>query len=470
MFYDERIEFEKGRISRNCIIISVVGALIYGTLYLINMITGIESPGFRQFFHLGIEAVIVISGLICLIAAFCKGTFSKDERAQAERNLFYNKAAFIHLCITITAWAFIMPFALAYPLPRINFFAFPYDYGLSLLFFPTISYCVYAFKKSEIYFNYSLLESDHYYKKVLRNIGKFGRYTAMLMVVSFTGLAFIILAQIRSIVPKVLLPYIISVLLTYIVIFLVASLLYLLLSALEKASYDNETRLVSKSTVVSFLIAACLTLVMSVVAFFSAIWVNGLISGNKWNNEYFTVSDIITAINKALSLAQSFIFLMLILSITYFYYEYSRVKKSRLLSASIAAVLSVNSLYKLIPTYFNFIQRIAVSVFENNPEAMSNLYIEKSIEEIHLYFTYFLNFAEILALALIIVALIKDGTLSKESFASLAVLALLFGVMVFLSTQLGAYEFSQARAIFGAVVYIYYAVIVAFLGGKKVSQ
>jgi cbb3-type cytochrome oxidase subunit 3 len=435
------------------------------------MITEIENPGFRQFFHLGVEAVIIISGLVCLIAGFCKGAFSKDERTQAERNRFYNKAAFIHLCVTVTAWAFIMPFALAYPLPRINFLAFPYDYGLTLLFFPIVSYCVYAFKKSEIYFNYSILESKHYYRGVMRNIGKFGGYLTLLMMVSLTGLSFIILAQIRKIKAEALLSHIVSVFLTYIVIFLVASLLYLLLSALEKASYDNETRLISKSTIISFLTAACLTLVMSVVTMFAAIWINDLLSsGNRWDNPHFTIGELITAINQALSLAQTFIFLMLILSITYFYYEYSRYKKKRLLSASIAAILWIKSLYKLLPTYFNLTQRIGVSIFENNDAGIRDIYIEKSIEEFHLHITYFLNFAEILALVLIIVALIKDGTLSKESFASLAVLAVLFGIMVFLSTQLGAYEFSQAKAIFGGVVYIYCAIIVAILGCKKINS
>jgi hypothetical protein len=172
MFYDERIEFEKGRISRNCIIISVLASLVYGALFLINIITGIEDAGFRHFFHIGVEAAIIVSGSVCLIIGFFKNVFSKDERAQAERNLFYNKAAIIHLAVTFAAWAFIMPFALAYPLPRINFLAFPYDYGLSMLFFPTVSYCVYSFKKSEIYFNYSILESKSYYKSVFRNIGK----------------------------------------------------------------------------------------------------------------------------------------------------------------------------------------------------------------------------------------------------------------------------------------------------------
>ena len=470
MFYDERIEFEKGRISRNCIIISVVASLIYGALYLINIIMGIENPGFRHFFHLGIEAVIILSGSILLITGFCKGVFSKDERTQAGRNLFYGKAALIHLCITLIAWAFIMPFALAYPLPQINFLAFPYDYGLSMLFFPTVSYCVYAFKKSEIYFNYSILESKHYYRGVMRNIGKFGGFIALLFLASFTGLSLIIFTQIRSIKPEALLSYISSVFLTHVTVFLLSSLLYLLLSMLEKASYDNETRLVSKSTVISFLTAACLTLAVSVMAYFSAIWINDLlINRNDWNNEHFTVGELVTAISNALSLVQSFIFLMLILSITYFYYEYSRFKKNRMLSVSIATILSVKSLYKLLPTYFNLIRLIAINAFENKTVGIRDIYIEKTIEEIHLYLTYFLNFAEILALALIIVALIKDGTLSKESFASLAVLAVLFGVIVFLSTQLRAYEFAQAKAIFAAVVYIYYAVIVAFLGGKKID-
>jgi hypothetical protein len=112
---------------------------------------------------------------------------------------------------------------------------------------------------------------------------------------------------------------------------------------------------------------------------------------------------------------------------------------------------------------------IAVKLFANPKAGIYSYEIEKGIEEFHMHLTYFINFAEILALALIVIALIKDGTLSKENYASLAIIAVLFGVMAFLSTQLDATSFSQARAIFSGVIYIYCAVIVAILGGKKLN-
>ncbi|MBQ9746609.1 MAG: hypothetical protein IJW21_07270 [Clostridia bacterium] len=468
MFYDERIEYERGRISRTCIIISVIFALIYGALNLANILTGIEAPGLRHFFHLGLEAVIAVSGTLCLVIGFFRNIAIKDERTKTERNLFYNKAALVHLCVTLTAWSLIMPFSLAYPLPRINFYALPYDYGISLLFFPIVSYCVYSFKSSEIYFNYSILESKHYYKGVLRNIGKFGGYMALLLVISFTCLSFIILAQIRTIAPEALLSYVSSIFLAHVIAFAVSSVLYLFLSMLEKASYDNETRLVSKATVVSFLVAACLTLVVYIVAFFAVIWINDLhINGSLLEGTRITVGQAVTAINYSLSLVQSFVFLAFILSITYFCYEYRRVKKNRLLSGSVITILTIKSLYQILPTFFNLAQRISVKLFANPQAGIYSYELEKGIEEFHMYLTYFINFAEILALALIITALIKDGTLSKESYASLAIIAVLFGVMVFLSTQLGAVAFSQARAIFSGVIYIYCAITVAILGSKK---
>ena len=44
MFYDERIEYEKGRISRNCIILAVILSLIYGALYITNVTLSIWKP------------------------------------------------------------------------------------------------------------------------------------------------------------------------------------------------------------------------------------------------------------------------------------------------------------------------------------------------------------------------------------------------------------------------------------------
>jgi hypothetical protein len=470
MFYDERIEFERGRISRNCIIISVIWALIYGALNLGNMLTGLENPGFRQFFHLGIEAVIALSGLLCLIIGFFKNISVKDERTKTERNLFYNKAALVHLCIVLAVWSLMMPFTLAYPLPRINFYALPYDYGLSLLFFPIISYCIYSFKSSEIYFNYSILESKHYYTGVLRNIGKLGGYMLLLMVFSFAAFSFLILTQIRDIKSEEILSHIASVFITYIITFVTYSLLYLLLSVLEKASYNNEVRIISKATVLSFLTAACLTLVVYIATYFAMIWINDLlINGSLIEGTRITVGKAVTAINYFLNLVQSFVFLAFILSITYFCYEYRRVKRNRLLSGSVITILIVKSLYQITPVFFNLARMIAVKLFANPKAGIYSYEIEKGIEEFHMHLTYFINFAEILALALIVIALIKDGTLSKENYASLAIIAVLFGVMAFLSTQLDATSFSQARAIFSGVIYIYCAVIVAILGGKKLN-
>jgi len=36
MFYDERIELEKGRVFRNCLVIATVGAFFLGASQLIN--------------------------------------------------------------------------------------------------------------------------------------------------------------------------------------------------------------------------------------------------------------------------------------------------------------------------------------------------------------------------------------------------------------------------------------------------
>ena len=465
MFYDERIEYERGRISRNCIIISVIGALIYGALNLTNILICIEKPAARTFLHFGIEIVIILSGIICLAVGFFKVKFAHDERTLAERNIFYNKSSMVHLGRTLAAWAFLMPFAAVYPLPSVNVSAMPYDYGLSLLFFPIVIYIVYSFKKHEIYFNYSILENEHYYTGVLKNIGKFGLRMLELLGISLFGLCLCIF----KIKAKEFLIYFLAFIITYIFIFVTSSLLYLLLSALEKSSYDNQTKLISKSTVISFAVSVALTIVSSAIALSATSFINSLEQTDVQKLQYLTgmtLGDFVAKVSYFLNYINSLVILALVLSITYFCYEYRRTKQNRLLSASCAAILILKGFRGFFSACYRIVQIIVIHV-SSDPQKYRDVYLEHDLAELYLFLTYLLSFMEIVAVALIILALVRDKAIAKGNIAALPIFAVLCGVALFLGTLFNATEFSYFSDFLGVAIPVYCAVLIALIGRKN---
>ncbi len=460
MFYDERIEYERGRISRNCIIISVIGAFIYGALNLTNILIGIENPRAHHFLHIGIEIFIILSGIICLTVGAFKAKSSRDERTLAERNIFYNRAGMIHLRMTLAIWAILMPFAAAYPLPSINFSAMPYDYGLALLILPIVTYIVYSFKKHEIYFNYSILENEHYYNCVLKNIRKFGLRMLGLFGISLFGLLICI-----SKIKIYILVLIISYIFIYIFIFTISSLLYLLLSALEKSSYDNQTKLISKATTVSFITSTALTVVCSAISVKVMAYINSLNKSDM--NMNIPIGTLIARLDYLISYINFFITLALILSITYFCYEYSRAKQNRILSASCGAILVLKGCKEFFSACYRIIQITVSTVIHSNWDKYNDIYLERRLVELYLYLTYFIAFSEIIATILIIIALVRDKTIVKGNIAAIPVLAALCCIALFLITQLNFTEFSYFSNALSAVITVYCAVLIALIGRKN---
>ena len=463
MFYDERIERERGRISRNIMIVSIIGAIIYGTLNLSNMLLCLEKPTFRHFLHLGEEAAIILSGIIILAIGTFKYFLPFDERKRSERDIFYSKAITAHLYAVFSVWAFLMPLTLLYPLPSINFYALPYDYGLYLLFFPIVVYCVYSFKKQAIYFNYSIIESEDYYKNVFKNIARFGLRVLVLLAISFSTLCFsVIFTNIR---PEKFFSCALSIILTFVFCFAGACVLYLMLSALEKTSYDNEEKLISRATVISFVTSVSLIFAISVIALAASFYINSLLNEDIRTFEMLgiTVGELVARVNYVINGIKTLCLLSLTLSLAYLRYEYCRIKESKLLSFSAAAFLCVNAIRGFLLACFQIIIVIATQLVNDNGILLHTL------SQIYSNISYIASLLELILIAIMIIALVRDGTIHKANIASVPVFALFACVLIFLMTQTNANEFSHITSALSPLIPIYCSFIVISLGKKQAN-
>jgi len=470
MFYDERIERERGRISRNIIIISVIGALIYGALNLANMLLCLERPAFRHFMHLGMEAIIILSGVIILCLGAFKYFSPCDERGNAERNIFYNKASTVHLRIALCAWACLMPLAALRPLPSINFYALPYDYGMYLLFFPIVIYSVYSFKKSEIYFNYSILDSKDYYKNVLKNIGKLGFYALALLAISLSTLCFSIL--IINITPKEFLSCALSVFLTYFFCYASVSALYLLLSVLEKASYDNEKMLISKATVISFVICVGLIFLMAGFSIAASSYINALSREeiNSFAMMGITVGELVARANYIISGMKTLSVLAFTLSLTYFCCEFGRVRKSKLFSRSAAAFLCIAGIKNFFLSCYQIAMVITIQVVRDMGVNMDGFYLEHSLSLWYTDLSYTASFLQLVCICLMIIALVRGGALHKAHILSIPIITVMLWILIFLETQTNAAQFSYVINVFYPIIPIYCVFLVISIGKKSADS
>ena len=464
MFYDERIERERGRISKNSVIISVIGALIYGLLNLFNILLCIEKPRFSHFLHLGVEAAVIISGIAVLAVGSLRYRRPKDERIRAEQLAFYGKAGEAHLCAVFCVWAFLMPLCALFPLPSINFYALPYDYGLYLLFFPLAVYCVYSFKKNAIYFNYSILESEDYYKKAFKNAGKFGIRALILLALSLAVLGFC--APFANISPAKFFSCALSVILTYVFCYTSACVLYILLSALEKTSYANEERLISCATVISFVTCVALIFAISVIALAASSYINSLSAEDirAFQMLGLTVGELVARVNYILNGIKVLCHLALALSLAYLRYEYCRVKESRLLSVSAASFLEVIALRGFLLACFRII--IAIAEHHANGGGMLSLKLSLAYSDI----SYGASLLELIFISLMIISLVRGGALHKAHIISIPLFALLSCILIFLMTQTNAEEFSHITSAVSPIIPIYCSFIVISLGKKRAES
>lgn len=438
MFYDERIEKAKGRISRNAIALSVVISAALGAVRLTNILKNTDQ---RKYLCLVIlEAVIVLGGSVCLLIGFARSkTHPRDERTAFEESCFYNKASPVLIKTVAAVFAVFLPIVLHMGLPN-QYTDGGFSRILPVLFFAVGIYVVCGFRRNDIYFNYSMMEDEHYYRGVFKNIGRLAGCISRLFAVS--AISFALFVATKEPDRGVLLKHIFQIAGSYMTALLELSLLYLLYSFLEKTSY-HSTRWLSRSTAVSLGI----TVFLYTAYTFIAMFVDSLAVSQ---------AQAVQAVSTASSLAFYMDFALLIF-LTYFSYEYLKVKYNKLLSAACLTILLSETLAFLIGEAWSGITR---------------LFLREMIEYDNYAVKYFLSagktvlrdlssLANMTGVSLMVIALIKDKTIGRANLAAIVGLAALGGIELFLRSQTGSLEVNIYHSLAEIAVLIYLCVLVA---------
>ncbi len=457
MFYDERIELEKGKVCRNCIIIATVGAFFIGISQFINIKMAIEVPQFHHYANVLLPAFMAFGGLALLIFDFAKTCGKPDEREKAEAYTFWGKAGLMLLRAVMVLWAILLPYTMLHPMPTINFYGIPFDNVLTVLFDTIFIYCVYSFKKRDIYFNYSILESESYYKGVFKNLGKLALWAAALFGESVAS--YIIfhtfdnikypLKQVQGIFSEILALFLI-VLLAYIML----AVLYLALSALEKSSYDNEQKLLSRSTVAAIIVSGVMMIFLSRLA---TVVIDIALSAPRLLPVYNYISHS----------ADTTFEVMLALAITYFSYEYTRAKKNVGVGKLCGAIIISNLVYTSAIFVFSRICSLIVFnryVLTQSPGiAEFQFFVGNTISllgDAHLLLSLTL-------ISLIIFALVNDGFIAKINRAAPVLFAIYFGTELYFRTQNRYDGISYIYTEICTALFFIYLCVLAVVVGKK---
>lgn len=447
MFYDERIEKAKGRISRNAIILSVIISVVLGAIRLTNILKNTDQSKYLCFVIL--EAAIILGGLICLLIGVIRSkTHIRDERIVFEESRFYNKASSILIKIVTIIFAFFLPIVLYIGLPN-NYTDGGFDRIFLVLFFVVGIYVIYGFRRNDIYFNYSIMENEHYYKSVLKNIGKLAIYILCLFAVS--AISFTLFVATKELDQVILIKHILQIVILYVVVLFEFSLLYLLYSFLEKMSY-NSTRWLSQSTAISLGI----TVFIYAVYTFIVMFVDSLA---------ISQAQAMQTVSVASSLA-FYIDIALLIFLTYFSYEYLKVKHNKLLSAACLTILLSETLAFIIGQVWG---------------GITSLFLREMIEYDAYIITHFLSttktiiqdlssIANMIGFSLIIIALIKDKTIRKSNLAAIISFVVLGGIEMFLRTQTGYLEVNIFHSLAEIAVLIYFCILVICIVRKQTNK
>ena len=453
MFYDERIEFERGKISRNCIIIAVSLSLLFMLFQIANINVNANYPG--SYSTVAAEAAIALSGMISLAVGLLRGIGKEnDEFFRASQSKFYSRAAMTCLKIVLFVQAYIFPVSFGY----ISLQNAP-EAALCTVFLVLGIYCAHTFKKNGIYFNYSIIERENYIKNVFRRVGKLGYYTLILYTITLLSDFLSPILNIKTIGfgSGNLLFAIILYTAVYTLAFIVLALLYLFYSYLEKTSFTNEKKLVSRSSVISIVLSALFSCIGTYIV--SAI--NSLDARETVKVALLSISDWITPVTT----------LGLAIFITYFNHEYQKNKESRLFRFA--------THFYMITMIFGAVAGLCFSVsnftfvfhsFSANINGEIAFRIQNIYYNINVFLSDAVSLAELISISLAVAALIKNKDIHGAHAISIFAFALVCGADLFLRTQLDTIPLSLVRLAINTSILIYCCVVVALVAKKQLEN
>ena len=447
MFYDERIENVKGKIARKALIISLFLSLILGGIHLANIIKNASDP--ICFWFASLEIAVFAGTLVALTIGFIRSRlYTKDERTEGAQNMYYNKAASVLIKLILGVFAFALPITLSIYIP-FNFADRGLDSILPVLLFVIGIYVVYSFKRNDIYFNYSIMESGHYYSEVFKTIGKFALFALILFCISTLSLMGLIAIKTpeQALLPRILFQtagY-------YIVTLAELSALYLLYSFLEKCSYKKETS-ISNSTVTSL----CITIAIYAVYTAGVIFVDTL---------PFSQSDAMQIVS-VLSGFDIYIKFALLIFLTYFGYEYQRVRQNRKISIACAVLLFSETLAVFLEHVSGGLSLVFL------PELASGeaYWITQLFATINVLIEDASSVANVVGIILILFALIEDNLIHRAHRFAVGIFAILGGIELFLRTQVPYLHVTIYHFMAELVVLCYIAALVISISKKINAQ
>jgi hypothetical protein len=444
MFYDERIENARGKIARNAILISFIISLVLGGINCANIFI---NASFRVYYWLtAVYIAIIFGSAIILAIGFIRGKTRKaDERTVAEQNIYYNRSASILIKLVLSIFAVVLPIEYYIDSP-FGFIAESVDNILYALLFIVGVYVVYSFRRENIYFNYSIIDSDNYYRCVWRNIGKLAIGFLCLLGISFVSLT--VIAVIKKLGAEKI-AYILLTSATYYAVALVAfSSVYFLYSFLERTSYRCE-KIISSSTVLSLGI----TIFIYAVYTASFIFLDNLPITQASTLRFASIiSPLVTYVRYAF-----------MIFLTYFVYEYQKEHKNNL----VLIACSIMFLSETLSAFAcNILSDISLLIFNINNDTT---YYAQALSTGVYVLSDMLNIAHIVGFVLIIFALVKDKFIHKTHRFSLGVFAILGGIELFLRTQADVLQVNIYHTTVEIIVLCYFAVLVSCVS-KKTKQ
>lgn len=229
MFYDERIHAESGKIYKRGIFLAVLAAIAYALIRMLS--TGFAAKNYMA------ELFVAVCGICILLGGLVRFYGAADERTESEKHTYYFNAGKLMIIAAISGYALTLPFV-----RQGN--DFPANHFIIILEMLGYMYFFYSFKSRDINFNYTFIAEDKraYFGRVFENIGKL----AAVLLLPFVISAFLDFSVNGSFLRfwSVLNGYLFSV--------LGLGLEYLLISWIEKLSYEDESEnLLKKGTIIA---------------------------------------------------------------------------------------------------------------------------------------------------------------------------------------------------------------------------
>ena len=233
----------------------------------------------------------------------------------------------------------------------------------------------------------------------------------------------------------------------FIASFLELTVLYLLYSFLEKCSYNSENS-ISGSTIIS----------LGITIFIYAVYTAGVIFIDSMAISQATAVQLVSIISSL----DTYIKFALLIFLTYFGYEYQRVRNNKLLSAACVTIL----LSEILSVFIGQISGSLIFVFM--PEIMSQdaYIINQLFSTINVSIEDASSLANIVGFVLIIFALVKDKLIHKAHRFAVGAFAVLGGVELFLRTQVDILQVNIYHFIVEIIVLCYFAIVLSIVSKR----